>query len=1074
VRESFDGAVVDELLRAIERSPAVPRNARRFISISRADSLTPTRPGIRWAFVRRSLVLAFSLFFSGASALVYQVVWVRELTTLLGTTLEAVATVLGVFMLGLGIGGAVAARTIDRLPGRLLPRVYAALEIGIAAFALSFPFLVEGLAPSARFLPAVLLVLPTTLMGATLPTAIAIWREGNDTARSAGILYAANTAGAVAGSLATPLFLLAFAGMSWTTAGAASLNALAAVLVLLFVRDALDSELPRAELVRITRRGRIALAVAALSGFGALVSEVAWTRSLVLLIGPTTYGFSFVVGAVIFGLAIGSAMAARLQFRSLSALQLGAALSSLLVLQVLGRLSIPVGHLVHRYADDMPALLGVELAAVAALLFPASFFFGATFPAVVGAVARGGPGPGQASGSTLAWNTIGALTGSLAAGFLFIPHLGAEGALYAALSTHLVACGISSPRNPAAVTLAALAIAAIAPVALPRWDRELLTGGLYKYASYLEPGEFLDFLRQGELLFDREDQVAAVTVKKVGSRLSLAIDGKVDATSSADMMTQRLLAHLPLLLHSEPRNVLVVGLGSGVTAGSALAHPVESVTAVEISPAVAAASRLFDAFSRRPWEDPRFRLVIGDGRHHLLHSPERFDVIISEPSNPWMAGVSSLFTREFFELARERLAKGGLFCQWAHIYNLSEDELATIVASFTDAFESAALFLLSESDVLLVGAKEKLPLVGAAALEGGMSRDAVREDLADVGVRSSFGFGALLSATTPPLAEWARAAERHTDDRPILELRAARTMHRDTSRENRRAIDGIGRGESLFDFRLQPTDDDLVARAEALERAESFHWAFETFAKVAQVPRAAEGLVRCAIRSGRVDEAEDLLRGTGTPALLAHLYQSVGRLDEATAVLSEALERRPYDRELLLLSAEVSGSRGDPTAMSEITELLLDRDPGDSQAGALLAESRLRAGAFGEAVRIASAVLAQSPETIPALRIHAVAHAELGNRNLARESFERLLARDPEDWVQLNNLARLELSSGNAERAAELFERAVDRNSRNLEGYRGLEESALQTGDGVRLARARSMIRFLSRESTDERGGAGR
>jgi tetratricopeptide (TPR) repeat protein len=288
-------------------------------------------------------------------------------------------------------------------------------------------------------------------------------------------------------------------------------------------------------------------------------------------------------------------------------------------------------------------------------------------------------------------------------------------------------------------------------------------------------------------------------------------------------------------------------------------------------------------------------------------------------------------------------------------------------------------------------------------------------------------------------------------------------MHRDTSRENRRAIESIGRGEPVFDSALEPTDVDLLARAEALEAAESYDWAFETFASVARAPAGSEGLVRCAIRSGRIDEAEQLLRKTGSPGSLARLLDSVGRLDEARAVLNEALQRTPYDRDLLLLSAELSGLRGDPQAMSQTAELLLARDAADSEARALLAESRLRAGAFAEAARIASAVLASRPETARALRVHAVAHAELGNRNLARESFEKLLARDPEDWVQLNNLARLELSSGNAERAAELFERAVDRNSRNLEGYQGLEESALQTGDGVRLTRARSMIQFLSR-----------
>ena len=1023
----------------------------------------------------RFLPLALSLFFSGAAALAYQVVWVRQLTTVLGTTLEAVSIVLGVFMLGLGVGGALAARSIDRMPASLLPRIYASLEIGIAAFALAFPSLVAALTPLSRVACAILLVVPTTLMGATLPTAVALLdrarRDSGGTGRSAGTLYAFNTAGAVVGSLATGLVLLAAAGMRLTTLGAAALNVLAAAAVLLGTRGENEPGERNARPAQYSTASRIALAVAALSGFGALVSEVAWTRSLVLLIGPTTYGFSFVVSSVILGLALGSAAGARWSrregARALSWAQLGAALSSLALLTILGRLSIPLGHVVHRHADDMVALLGIELAAVAALLLPASFFFGATFPLAVGVVSREGAGPAAATGATLAWNTAGALSGSLAAGFLLIPHLGSEGALYAAFGIHLFAAGVAYSPKPLVSAFAALGLAAAAPFVLPRWDRELLTGGLYKYASYLEPGEFLDFLRQGELLFYREDEVATVTVRKVASRLSLAIDGKVDATSSADMMTQRLLAHVPLLLHPAPKNVLVIGLGSGVTAGSALTHPIEGLVAIEISDAVAEASRYFDELNHRPSTDPRFRLVVGDGRNHLQISGRRYDVIISEPSNPWMAGVSALFTREFFELARERLAPGGLFCQWAHIYNLNEAELRTIVGSFTDAFGGAALFLLSESDVLLLGAKEDLPLVSAADLDDRVTVDRVRADLLDVGVRGSYGIRTLLAASTPPLAKWAREAERHTDDRPVLEFRAARTLHEDTSRENRRAIESIGVGEVVLDVDLAPSVEDLIARAEALERAESFEWAFETFAeavgRVPRLPAALEGLVRSAIRADRAQEAERMLRTMKEPVSLGRLYRRLGRFDEALEAVSDALEVDPGWREALLLGAEVSSDRGHAPAMLRFAELMLARDSSDAEAAALLAEARLRAGELERASREAAAILAVHPGETRALQVHAVAHAELGNRNLARESFEKLLEIDPDDWIQLGNLGRLELATGNSERAAAYFERAVDLNSRNLEGYRGLEESALRIEDEVRLERAKAMILFLSK-----------
>jgi spermidine synthase len=1023
----------------------------------------------------RLVSLALSLLFSGAAALVYQVVWVRQLTTVLGTTLEAVSTVLGVFMLGLGVGGALAARFIDRLPSSTLPRIYAALEIGIAAFALLFPSIVPAFAPFFRFAPAILLALPTTLMGATIPTAVALLdrarHDSGGAGRSAGILYAFNTAGAVAGSLATGLVLLPWAGIRITTIGAVSLNALAAAVVLLGTRGEKEPGGRNARSARYSTASRIALAVAALSGFAALVNEVAWTRSLVLLIGPTTYGFSFVVSSVILGLALGSAAGARFRrkegARSLAWAQLGAALSSLALLQILGRLSLPVGHLVHQHADDMIALLGIELAAVAALLLPASFFFGATFPLAVGIISREGAGPAEATGATLAWNTAGALSGSLAAGFLLIPHLGAEGALYAAFGIHLFAAGVVYSPKPLVPALAALVLTAAVPFVLPRWDRELLTGGLYKYASYMEPGEFLDFLRQGELLFYREDEVATVTVRKVASRVSLAIDGKVDATSSADMMTQRLLAHVPLLLHPAPKDVLVIGLGSGVTAGSALTHPIESLVAVEISEGVAQASSFFDELSHRPSTDPRFHLVVGDGRNHLLLSGRRYDVIISEPSNPWMAGVSGLFTREFFALARDRLAPGGLFCQWAHIYNMSEADLSTIAGSFTDAFDSAALFLLSESDILLLGAKESLPLVPPEELEERMGRDGVKEDLLEVGVRGSYGIRSLFAASTPPLSEWAREAERHTDDRPLLEFRAARTLHKDTSRENRRAIESIGIGETVLDAAIDPSPEDLLARGEALERAESFEWAFEIYLEAVEkeprLPAALESLVRCAIRAGRAHEAERMLRTMTERVSLGRLYRHLARFDEALEAVSDALEVDPGRREALILGAEVSGDRGDTAAMARFAELMLARDPLDAESAALLAEVRLREGDLERASRESASILARHPDEARALQVHAVAHAELGNRNLARESFEKLLEIEPEDWIQLGNLGKLELAAGNSERAAELFERAVDLNSRNLQGYRGLEEAAGKIGDATRLERAQSMVRFLSK-----------
>jgi tetratricopeptide (TPR) repeat protein len=403
---------------------------------------------------------------------------------------------------------------------------------------------------------------------------------------------------------------------------------------------------------------------------------------------------------------------------------------------------------------------------------------------------------------------------------------------------------------------------------------------------------------------------------------------------------------------------------------------------------------------------------------------------------------------------------------------MSEKDLSTIVATFTDAFDSAALFLLSESDILLLGAKERLPLVRSVDLEERMERGRVREDLVEVGVRGTYGIRALLAASTPKLSAWARDADRHTDDRPLLEFRAAKTLHRDTSRENRRTLERIGVGDDVLE-RVEASPADLPARGEALERAESFEWAFETFVEaVEREPRSQEaldGLVRTALRAGGSDAAETILMRMASesdaiePVLsLALLYRRLGRFDDALGPLGRALELAPLNREALLLAAEVSGDRGDAAAMARYAGLLLQQDSLDGEAGALLAEARLRGGDLEGAARESASILARHADQVRALQVHAVAHAELGNRNLARESFEKLLAIEPEAWIQLNNLGRLELDSGNGARAAELFERAVDLSSRNLEGYRGLEEASAKIGDATRFERAQSMMRFLS------------
>ena len=1078
---------------------------------------------------------ALALFLSGVAALIYQVVWTREISLLMGSTVAAVTTVLAVFMGGLGLGSALAARRVDRWEPKAALRFYAALEGGIALFALVFPWLLSAATPlfaglyranpdspavlaTVRFLVAALLLLvPTTLMGATLPALTAsLASPVKGLGRISGFLYAANTVGAMVGSLATGVLLLPLVGMRQSSLLAVALNVAAGVLVLFVARSGGDkpateaSERQKSKAATEAPKQRTAkeltvvltLATIALSGAGALAHEVAWTRTFILLIGPTSYGIAFILTSVIAGIALGSAAMARRADATdrpatvLALVEWGAALSSLVVVKIIGGLPVPLGQTVLENADRMEKLLALEFLWVLGLLIVPSFFFGAAFPIAVRLLAPRVGEPGRAVGLVYAWNTVGAVLGALFSGFVVLPWLGLERTLYAAAATHVAAGAVaflgSARLLPRWVLASAVAAAfVLAALFLPRWDVELLSGGVYKYASYARPGELLEILRRGELVYYKEGRTATVSIKQVGNELSLAIDGKVDATNAGDMLTQRLLAHVPLLLHANPKDVCVIGLGSGVTAGSVLTHPVERLDAVEISPEVVEAARYFKEANRDVLANPRLNVIVGDGRNHLLLTDRRYDVIISEPSNPWMAGVSGLFTRDFWELARTRLAPGGVFCQWAHIYNMALDDLRTLVAGFTDAFPTATLFVVNESDVLLIGSES--PPDGPSypsllEISGKMSQDAVRDDLAGVEVRNPYAVASLYALSTPALSDWARSAARHTDDRPLLEFRAPRFIHANTSRDNvaaiRKAAENTPVPEAFARLRARPSGEELSARGSMLEKSESFELAMEVFRDAFnRDPRlltAYEGFVRAALSLGRTKEAVEELRQRAerdspveASVALGLLLNNLGQPQDALGALGRAVSLSPQNVRALLLAAEIQGEQNQVDAMVHLAERALATSPGNAEALAYLAEASLLREDYAEALRRAEAVLSLAPSETQAMAVRAIVRAQSGDRKGARQSFEALVAAEPEAWVHLNNFGRFELQGNDFASAAGLFERAVDVNPKNVTGYQGLLEAARLLGDRKRVERARAMLAYiLGEDSTQRRGDA--
>ena len=1057
-------------------------------------------------------LLPLGILLSGFASLAYQIVWVRRFAVVLGTTHAAVTLVLAMFLGGLGLGALLAARSGGGLSAPRLARRFLLLELAAAGFAAALPLylswttpLVRGLTgPEQALVPtgvvaAVFLLPAATAMGATLPTLTALSRRVGDRgeASAAGWLYAANTAGAVLGSLAAARLLIPELGLSGaSTCGIAANLAAGAVVFLRFRRCPTTPAPGGAALAVGARSGWRPLwrfgSIAGLSGFAAMAAEVGWARLAALLFGPTIYTFACVVTAVILGIALGSAAAGRLLRRrragasaapALAALQLAGAAACAAVAWGASRLVLPVGALVARNADDIGRLLDLQLVAtVAALLLPA-IAFGATFPFAVagatGAAARRDANAGRATGVIYAANAAGAVAGALAAGFLLVPGGGIEAALFAGILAQVVAAIAAAPRVLPVVLAGGVAVAAVG--ATRSWDWEALSGGLYRVAPQIEPGRHRDFLRRGTLRFLEHGAASTVSVKEVAGELSLAIDGKVDATDGADMLTQRMLAHLPLLLHPDPKSVFIVGHGSGVTAGAALRHDVERVTAAEISAEVGRASRLFAASNGAPWEDERFALLQADARNHLMFSPDSFDVVISEPSNPWMSGVSPLFTVEFFDAVRSRLHRGGLFGQWIHLYNLDGESLRTVVGGFTDVFPETVLFVLHDGDALLIGANGPFPPVSRQRIETRIA--GLADEIARYGVSDYPALRRWLTAASPRLDAWAATAPRHRDDHPILEFRAPFAAHAATSFRNRQALEDLAGAPPFGDFGPTPAPGaaSLAGRAAGVLSAQNHDWALDLALRALDLdpaePAAAAAVFHAAVAGGRAREGvtaigaalrevdEDSAAARELTVFLARLHLAAGAPDEAAATLRDGPAALAEDRQALLLSAEVQVERGALDSAEALALAVLRTDPRDAEAAAWLAESSLRRQRREEAAERAAAILAERPATVRALRVRAVALAELGREAEAREAFAALVAQAPSPAFHWANFAAFELASGRPAEAVRLYREAVNRDPTNFALYAALLDAATRAGDGEEIRRAGEVL--------DSRGGVG-
>lgn len=761
---------------------------------------------------------------SGATALIYQVVWTRLLTLFFGSTTLAVSTVLAVFMGGLAIGSALLGRKAD---GAAEPvRFYGWLELGIGMLAMATPltfaameqaylYLHGELEPSfwqaalLRFvLSALLLLPPTIMMGGTLPVLSKVFLDerGGNTARSISLLYFINTLGAVLGTLAAGLLLLQLMGIQALLIAAGLVN----IGIFVYARrlPRLNRAAPATEGAAGTGWSVNALAAVAIlffSGLAALVYEVAWTRVLTLVIGSSTYAFTLMLATFLVGIALGSAIVGRYARRR----QPGLAL--LAICQVLiGVLALGTAALFGWLPDAFVALFGkvgetygLFLLANFLLCFlvmvPATLFMGASFPVASALVVESFGSSGRRIGLLYAGNTVGAILGAFLAGFVLLPNLGIQHTLLLTMLVNLVSGLIvavlvlarsRAGRDAWTPAFAAVCILLLAVGARPGWDRLRMTSGPYAYAVQYQRIPIDARLARVEQVYYREGPMATVSVIREGEHVRLAVDGKTDAGNFRDMTTQVFAGHLPLLVKPDARDVLVIGYASGITAGAVGRHEVARIDCVEIEPAMREASDFFRAENYHIIEDPRFTLIVDDARSHVLSSGRQYDIIISEPSNPWQAGSSRLFTREAFVNAKARLGPGGVMAQWMHLYGVDVETFRLVVRTFQSVFPHVSLWADPEyPDVIFLGSDAPIRL-DPLALNALFRPDGrVAGSLARIGYPEPAALFKAFLLDTEEARRFAGSGPLNTDNLPLLEYHAPRSLYSSTAlQENARAL----------------------------------------------------------------------------------------------------------------------------------------------------------------------------------------------------------------------------------------------------------------------------------------------
>ena len=1040
-------------------------------------------------------ILLISFFFiSGACGLIYEVVWLRVLGLVFGNTTYATSAVIAGYMAGLGLGALYFGKRVDAHPQPI--RLYGMLEGGVALYSFLTPLiwiLIEKLFVgfARTFQPSfgvasffkliisfVVLFVPTFLMGGTLPALSKFFvRSGREMAKRIGLLYALNTLGAVVGVVASGFFLLYTIGV-WQSVILTGMMNLAIFLVCQFyltrfetsesiTTNAMQPASVQAVNVSTMKENsftRIALLVLfAVSGGVSMFYEVGWTRVLAIALGSSVYAFAVMLATFLLGIAIGSYIFSILSSR------MSINLSTFAVLQAATAVLALVGL---NFFDDMPyyfvklfehsggSIYFIEAGKFllcGAVMLPPTIFFGALFACFIHIYHHSDFVGGEVGQAYFA-NTLGTIFGSLLAGFILIPLIGIQSMLILAAWINvfigLFAIMLSAPRIRF-LTVRQMILMAVMVIAVgighafaQPWNTSILTSGAMvtpqknKGAS---KAAFTRSLGERSSLFYKEGLGSTVSVNKTRDYIAMSVNGKVEASNADDVFTQSFLGHLPLLIHPSAERVAIVGVGSAATLAAVTAHPVKHVDAIEIEKAVIDAAKYFEVINRDSLHDPRVNVVIDDGRNFLLVHEEPYDVIISQPSNPWMAGVANLFSREHYQTMQKRLKPGGVICQWLQTYSMSTEDLRMIIKTFSLVFPHVSLWTSYTPDLMLIGSNDPME-IDFTHLQEAWQNPIIRQDFEPHGIAEPEGFFSTYLLGDSEIKELAKGALTNSDNYPYLEFRAPRSLYRQTVLQNIQFINQYRASELPSIIHMIPPPDQNQELQNALvigyARKAMYVQAKEALRKSLEINPGAPGFAYAAgflnYRLDNYDEAWPLLESAIQASyetaeahyILGVIATQKGLTVRAAVEFEKAHEMEP-DKALYVFSlAQAAETAGKLDVAFQLYAHMLEMPwradkPSNFDALMRMIDMTMKQGEFGYAKSLIDTMIKLYPESIYGYEKNSQlleAQNRLDEVLAVTEEMARLF---PDNPAPQFTLARLYDILGNAKASHEALERVV-------------------------------------------------